>query len=171
MKHYFFGHKIRPKGKAIERLVSFVNRTDGNLTIGLSSTGGEVGASLFILDMLNDNKDRIHLVASGIVYSAAFDIWLGFKGYKSANSGSMGMTHQVDTTVRVSEKGYYMLEDVETIKNQMSFAEIAEETVFPILTAKQKTAYEEGKDVYIACEELRKIATKHNRTHKAKKLV
>lgn len=169
MKFYFFGHPIKSKSPVIREFIHFVNTTPGNLTIGLSSPGGEVGVSLFILDLLNRNKDRIHLIAAGIVHSAAFDIWAGFKGYKSVYSGAMGMTHMADTSVRVTEKGKAVPDDEELLQNSTSYGEITKSITFPVMTQKQISLYESGKDVFFTCDNLRKIATKQNRSHKAKK--
>lgn len=169
MKYYLFGHKIKSDSRYVKDLIDFVNETEGNLTIALSSEGGDVGASLLLIELLNHNKERIHLIAAGVIYSSAFDIWVGFRGYKSVFPGAMGMTHMADTTVRITEKGSHFSEDEVTLQNSISFAEIAEEITFPVMTVKQIAAYEEGKDVYFTCDNLRKIATRQNRKHRAKK--
>ena len=86
-------------------IFNFINHNEGDLTIGLRSIGGESPLALFLVDVLNLEKERIHLIAINICFSSALTIFLNYKGDKSLIHGTVGMYHYAVIRMDIDETG------------------------------------------------------------------
>lgn len=103
MKYYLYEGDINKEH--VEPLIAFLNNNEGEVTIGLNSVGGEMGLSRLVLKMLNDNKERVTLMAVETIESAAFNIFRDFRGKKLLSFGCRGMLHHAYCKVFISGNG------------------------------------------------------------------
>lgn len=75
------------------------------ITIYISSNGGYDHQSLAIIDLINNNANRIELVASGFIYSAAFNIFFFTKCKHRLLPETVGMAHYPKATFEINESG------------------------------------------------------------------
>lgn len=141
----------------------------GPITIAINSHGGELPAGLFLIDVFNRNADRIQLAGAGNLSSCAFMLWAGFTGYKMVYAGSWATVHKSTrfTEIRdenLSEGGQKLLLDGN------NFKEIHDRYIIPELNKKEQLSFKLEADVLIPYTRLKRIAAKHNRINKAKKL-
>ena len=75
------------------------------LTIYLSSNGGQCYASEAMLDALNENHKRINIKVVGDLTSNAFWIFFNFKGKREILGHSTGIYHYCGSKRRIMENG------------------------------------------------------------------
>ncbi len=168
MKYFILNGGIEHRNTRVEELMHLISNEPGNITIALDSSGGNMAVGLFLLDMLNDNAHRIHLVALSFIESMALTMWLGFKGYKSSYPCSSGTAHQSYLNVSINEN--HEISGNNYNKTTIGEArKIFEKYVEPNLTKKELQGYHNGEDVIITPVRLVQIANKHNRLNKVKR--
>lgn len=93
------------------------------IVIYISSIGGFDHQSITIIDLINNNKNRIELVASGFIYSAAFNIFFFSKCKRRLLPETVGMAHfakqsfEIDETGKpLGEYGRFMVKDFKRTK-------------------------------------------------------
>ena len=99
-KYYIFDGPINQE--TTQRLINFINAVEEPMQIGLVSNGGDKSATLFLIDVLNQNKDRITLVAMAGIYSSAFRLFKSFEGKKKMAFGVVGMWHYSGQEIRMN---------------------------------------------------------------------
>lgn len=155
MKYYLFSGELTAKG--IRPLLEFLNETEGEITLGMDSEGGDTCVGCFLLDVLEAHSDRLVLVAAGRVYSAAMDLFCLYSGEKRVCRNAMGMVHLAYTNSEVNSTG---LTDDET-KAFMPMLKRAKKEddkwVKRILTDDEFKRYNQGKEVYLDEARLRKL--------------
>ena len=84
-------------------LINAVNSLpdEEDLTIYLSTDGGSALVSMRICDLIEQNRDRIELIAAGEIYSAGFEIFFKSKCRRRIVSGTYGMYHTSRLTVQI----------------------------------------------------------------------
>ena len=73
-----------------------------NVKIYLNSTGGSEWCSGAIVDIINNNKDKVELIGFGYLLSAAFHIMVESKCKKRILDNTYGMYHQSIWDVEIS---------------------------------------------------------------------
>jgi len=86
-------------------IFQILNDNEGDVTIGFCSMGGDNRITRYLLDALNQNKDRVTLVAVNSVYSSAFELFYRFKGKRVLGYMVRGMYHQSSAELRISVGG------------------------------------------------------------------
>lgn len=139
------------------------------LNIAIDSYGGSVPIGLHLLNILNANAHRVTLTAAGQVSSCAFMIWAGFKGYKSVTAGSWAIVH-MSTRQGTIRDHKYADGTKQLLKDGKHMLKAHEQYVIPELTEEEAEQWLNEKDITISYSRLKRIAAKHNRINKAKKL-
>lgn len=101
----FFIHSTEINYETAVPLLDFIQNNEGPITIGMNSGGGSQEVATFILEAMNQNADRITLVALAGVYSAAFFIFFNFKGKRKMTYGARGMWHYSCQEVNIAANG------------------------------------------------------------------
>lgn len=144
---------------SLERLVKSYNDLKDKeiLEIYLNSEGGDPDFGVAMLDIINENPDRIHLVGYGKLFSAGFDLFLRARCTKDLLRGTLGMAHitsvemadleinkQADTEQVKAYKGWM-------IKDKKEKLDIYERLGF---SKKELASVKKGNDVYFHFERL-----------------
>lgn len=102
MKYLLFDGELNTEN--ISKGLDFIQDHEGDLKISLTSDGGNTTDTLFFLDALNYNAERITLVANWLIQSAAFELFYRFKGKKQIIESTTGMFHYVGVTTRIDPR-------------------------------------------------------------------
>lgn len=78
---------------------------DNPITIYINSCGGDVGHADIILNIINQNSKNITLIASGEIFSAAFNIFFFSKCKRIILEDCIGMAHFSWATFQLDETG------------------------------------------------------------------
>lgn len=103
MKYYYFHHEIKPE--TTEKFLEFIQSNDGEITVFLNSPGGDDFDTFLLEKILNDNKDRITLIANGMIYSNAFRLFFKVNCKREIYPYTVGMFHQSGANRRICENG------------------------------------------------------------------
>lgn len=145
----------------VEELISFINNTDGHLTIGIDSTGGQVGLSNFLAYILNRNKNRIKLVLHTFAWSAAFEMLYLFKGEIEVLPGALGMIHYAASRLDIDDRGKPVNPvDKAVMANSKKQRIEREKMAKEVLTPSQFKRFKKGEDVFIYYEQLKEFFEK-----------
>lgn len=89
--------------ECFEKLISSFNnlKDDENLIIYLDSDGGDVDYAEAIIHLINQNCERMILVAHGDISSAAFDIFFRTVCERKVLPGTNGMAHHARVGVNI----------------------------------------------------------------------
>lgn len=99
MKYFHFDGKIDEV--LLNKFIEFMNQIpEEEITFIINSTGGKESISKFILNVLNENKDRSTLISLGM-YSAAFYIFYNAKCKRKITYGSPAMWHLCSSEMRM----------------------------------------------------------------------
>ena len=97
MKYYYIGDTLNDE--AAEKFTSFISSNpEEDLTIYISSPGGNVDAMGVLLHAINKNAHRIILVATGAIYSCAFILFYSVKCEREILEGASGLYHYLGNT-------------------------------------------------------------------------
>lgn len=102
MKYYIFEGLISNDELQVTNLISFIQETEGDLTIALCSEGGDAALSRVLLRMLNEHSERITLIAYELVGSAAFNVFYEFEGEKKIAFCTNGLYHHTTVDINVA---------------------------------------------------------------------
>lgn len=125
------------------------------ITIYLNTCGGFISVSNILIDIINYNADRIHLIASGEIYSAGFDVFFFSKCKRSILPYCTGMTHYMSAYVKFGESGSQNSEDrliISEMKKNKNSTFIQLEEIG--LTKKELSLVRRGKDCYFSHDRL-----------------
>lgn len=121
-----------------------------NITVYLSSYGGYSYCAQIIIDILNKHKERITLVASGSIFSAAFNLFFFTECKKELLVETVGMAHfswidaEIDGTGKPSDQyTKFLLSEMKKEKNQLlnKYEELG-------FNKKELSLIKSGKDCY-----------------------
>ena len=121
-----------------------------------ASTGGQTDAAEAIIDLVNKNLERIHIIFYGEVFSAGMMIFLKTKCKKSILPDTTGMYHYSWQQVAISEGGkpsdsYDIFTMKEMKKSKLRTLEYLKTTK---LTEKEIKQVKSSKDLYISYERM-----------------
>lgn len=91
MRHYYFHEDITPD--STKKLLDFAGNMEDELTIYINSVGGFLTCSSVLTHFCNQYLDKITLVASGSIYSAAFMWFFNAKCKRVLTEYAHGMYH------------------------------------------------------------------------------
>lgn len=157
MKYYIFDAEIN--AETVQPLFDFICSTDDDVQVGICCVGGENDVERFLLNALNENKDRVTLVALSAIYSAAFALFYQFEGKRKITFGTRGMYHYSGVNVRVAANGG--IQDGEeraaaqfTKSNQKKWQD---DFVGEFMNPAELRSFKSGKDVYFSFDRIREI--------------
>ena len=113
MESFYFFSDTDPED--VQKAIEFINKIEEKATIYITSNGGDCYAADVLLDTINENKDKLTLVASGKIMSSAFYIFFSAKCNKRIMEGTVGMYHYSGVSVRLTQSGAFDYEDDEAI--------------------------------------------------------
>jgi len=155
MKHYIFCDKLQVE--PVDKLLSFLTSTDDEIMLYIDTSGGLNTITEYLLYFLNLNKDRITLISGTEITSNGFWLFYYFKGKKIISDSTMALIHQ-----SWKEVGSYELND----KNSTGYKDLQKikglnrdrlKVLEPFLTKKEVKQYNNGQDIYMSADRLRKI--------------
>lgn len=92
--------------ESADLLIDFINSTEGiKKKIYLSSDGGFIYVAELIIDLINNNKQDIELIAYNYIGSSAFELFFKSKCKKRILEGTRGMLHFAKMELTVNQKG------------------------------------------------------------------
>lgn len=156
MKYYL--HEDGIVADKIAPLIEFIHSNEGALTIGINSMGGESAAARFLLYILNENKDRITLVATTGIFSAAFELFYRFEGTKKMCKNCRGMFHYASMEVRIAANmkpdGAYEKSHWGLLKEDRSENEAFAKT---FMTSQEFNSMKQNNDIYFQFPRMKEI--------------
>lgn len=156
-KYYLFDDRIGPD--QVKELVKWLGDNPGSVEVCLRSEGGECHLSSWVLNVLNNNKDRVTLVGVEWMKSAAFSLFVKYEGRKMLSYGTMGMYHYGALEISIAYNSFpnYKSEG----KCQVEYLELMRKNNLEwckgFMNEKELREYEEGKDVYFGFERMIEI--------------
>lgn len=140
----------------LNKFIYFINQYETEKkTLILDSVGGKQHISRFLLNIINQNKDKFTLVLLG-GYSAAFYIFYFAKCKKLLVKNAMGMIHYpYNKDISIDDRGKPVFsEDEYTLKNNdKSQSDFVKE----FMNASELRKFKQGKDVYFTFKRLKEI--------------
>lgn len=132
-----------------------------NITIHLSSCGGDVEAENAMLYIINSQPERFCVVANGEISSAAFGFFFRAECDKTILPGTIGMYHLSRRSVEISlsGKGFY---DADKFHLKHFKTGLKEELIWCEglgVSAKEIELIAKGHDVYFTTEQLKGFLT------------
>lgn len=149
-------------GDVAEEMVSLVSGDISGETVYINSPGGHISDMFVILDLLN-NGGINELVAVGEVSSAAFFIFIFFKGRKRVMPLTTGMLHTMHrSSVSIKSNGGYSNHLRELLDIQTDASVKFEEEFVRVSTWTDESMPEKflsGEDVYMSASDLATFAS------------
>ncbi len=116
--------------ESFNKLVNTINtlREYEQVTIYLNSEGGDVESMESMIDLINQHHEKIDLIATGKIYSAAFILFFRTACRKRILNGTMGMAHYIRCGIQINEEKqpYYehdkAISDWMEVQNQWTLA-------------------------------------------------
>lgn len=156
MRYHLLKGRIDPE--TVKATLDFICDVEGNLTVAIDSTGGEKAYSDMLLFALNQNKDRVTLIALAGVASCAFDIFYGFQGPRKMAFGCMGMTHYSTQSLDIHPNGgAAYAEGLCQKKNLKAYKERELSTLQEFATAIEVKQFRKGWDVFFSFHRMKEI--------------
>lgn len=162
MKSYLYNGKINEDFiRAVQS--AFNENFDNNTAIMffIESTGGytdDKDAALFLLNVEN-TKRNVSIVAKNTIYSAAFDLVLGFNGRVHILPDTFGMTHLSTFTETVNSSGISDDDKYLKLAKDVRNREIQSRdyAFIEYLTHEEKDDYIQGNPIYFHTERTKEI--------------
>jgi len=142
------------------KFIEFINTNpDGELTVYINNYGGMNTGGWIMSDLINANKDRITLVAVGIIASNAFRVFFRAKCKRVIAPFTQGMMHFSSKKVTLCENGGPLyFEDQEAIRNMKAEAPITERWCKEIgMNEKEIRKMKRVEDVWFSTERLQEL--------------
>lgn len=156
MKYYLHADGINDR--SVMDTINFIQNNEGELTIGLNSDGGGTSYAAFLLQCLNENRDRITLIALTGVFSAAFRVFYDFAGKKKMSHSCRGMYHYATQDVRMCAKVRPDGPDNEGIVSALKSDKLANDAfVEKFMTPAELKKFRKNWDVYFDFERMKQI--------------
>lgn len=147
-------------GDVDEKMVEQVSGNIKGETVYLCSPGGSIADMFVILDLLNKGEIK-ELIAVGEISSAAFYIFVFFRGQKSVMPLTVGLLHTIhrsQISIRADGKYANHMKDVIEIQNKQGNTfekEFVHLSFWDDLSMPQR--FIDGEDVYMGTVELTKF--------------
>lgn len=155
-KYYILDGQIN--SESCHKLIDFINTNEGRLVIAINSTGGELSHSEFILRALNDNADRISLVAIERINSCAFSLFYEFNGARSMITPVHGMHHYGYRDITINDDGRPSYASDKITKRQVVFYKKRSiDFAKKFMTKKELRELKRGWDVYFDFDRMKEI--------------
>ena len=155
---YFYFNDLFEENKTTKDFIDFINENQDELTIFLNSGGGNSNIKQVLLDILNENKERIMLKASYFIGSNAFRLFFEFEGKKKIMDATYGMFHLTIMEVATLENNETVESDKMTKENMLNFYFETIKFCERIgMTEEEIQKIKEGKDVYFNNKRLREF--------------
>ena len=162
MKSYLYNGKINED--FIRAVQSAFNENFDNeipIVFFIESTGGytdDKDAALFLLNIEN-KKRTVRLVAKNTIYSAAFDLFLGFDGGINILPDTFGMMHLSTFTETINSSGQSDDDKYLKLAKDVRNRDIQNRDYVFIeyLTHEEKDDYIQGKPIYFHTERIKEI--------------
>ena len=157
MTAYIFDGKINKE--TVQQLFDFLNANQTeNIMMSICCTGGEYALAKMMIQVLNEQPERIILVSDCMLYSSGFDVFYHFKGKKILTVGVLGMTHNPSGNLTISANGEpYYEEDKAHKRSLKSIVEWESKWLSDILTKKECKDYALNKPIYFDFKRMTQI--------------
>jgi len=157
MKYYYHADGI--KHETLEKLISFIHENPtGEITMFLNSSGGDSGVSKIFTKILNDNKDRVTLIASAGVLSAGFYIFYNYKGERKMFNETKGMWHLAWQTLEMNHDWTPSSYQGECSKAEWEESRVENDSMAKsIMNKKELKRYNTGGEVYFTSKRMKQI--------------
>lgn len=156
MKYLYIDGLINTENTSI--ICNFLNDNDGEITIGLRTNGGESPLATFLIEILNQNKDRIKLIAINICFSSGMSIFNQFKGKRALVSGTIGMYHYgyiaIDINETLKPDGVGEKAKMKDLKGTRIEREKEAKQIF---NKKELKKFYKQQDVYLSFERMKQV--------------
>jgi ATP-dependent protease ClpP protease subunit len=158
--HIFIDFDIINQENKIEDLINRIEDYVEPVTLVLSSNGGDPFTATILLNYLNGRADKVTLIASDFVASAAFRLFQGFKGKRQIVDGTCGAVHE-RTINNLSIKGKLNNPSNKDVKFDIDrseyFSDRAQVLYGSFLTKKEMSAFKKGEDVELSFKRMMEI--------------
>lgn len=160
--HIFLDFDFQNEENRFQELINTIKQseTEEKVTIVMSSDGGDPYLATVFLDFLNSQKDRITLIASDTIASAAFYVFHNFKGERKIVDGTQGIVHH-RTVMGIRITGHIKNKtnsyDVAQINKAQYFSEKSNKEYQEILTKKEFKDFKQGFDVVLPYKRMLEI--------------
>lgn len=155
-KYFHFEGEIA--SESIKELLVFISENECNLLIGINSGGGSDAVAKYLLEVFNRNKDRLSIVVTAGVYSAAFRLVHLFEGIVLLSEGCKGMYHY--GTIESVHNALGMPSspmDKNDISNLVLSRNSDDKYATKFMTAKELKQFKKGEDVYFDYRRMKEI--------------
>jgi hypothetical protein len=162
MKYYLFSDKI--DYKSFQGFKNWFHEVEGEVTIFLQSPGGYYTEMDAIRTIINDNADRVKLIATSSIESAAFELFFTVNCRRELRGGTWGMYHLPRITVPYMVNGKLSSDDsfgsiLATTKQELQSVKRFISTLG--LSRSEKKRLLKGEDVYFDYKRLKKMFERH----------
>lgn len=142
----------------VEKIFEILRNDPGQISISIRSNGGSKMCNRIVLNALNENKDRVKLVAFGGVYSAAFVLFYFFEGKKAMVPGTTGMYHQSSVNLALSSRGQIDGQEDRLVQdeNRRQY-NIERGFASSFMTKSELKTFCSNRDVYFSFERMKEI--------------
>lgn len=104
MKRYIFNAFIDKD--SVEKFISFVDANpDQNITLYLTSSGGEEAGMHVLLDVINHDPERFEIYAIERIFSSAFELFFMAKCKRRLAPATIGMCHLSTCEMKMMANG------------------------------------------------------------------
>lgn len=141
MKHYYFYHNF--EDDSVQKLFEYADKMEDDLTIYLDSDGGSLGPMATFIRFVNNNREKITLIASGSLWSAAFLAFFKCRCSRIICDEARGMFHLPYQSICINSKG-----DGASICDQMDFSRIK---------SREEYTQKFMKDIGLSEEQIRRV--------------
>lgn len=156
MRYHLLKGQINPE--IVKETLDFICDHKGHLTVAIDSHGGEKAYADMLLFALNQNKDRVTLIAIAGVASCAFDIFYGFQGVRKMAFGCMGMTHYSSRNIDTHSNGEAAYAEGDCHKkNLKAYKEYELFILRKFATEKEIKRFKKSWDVYFSFKRMQQI--------------
>lgn len=142
----------------VKEIASFLNGED-QVIMYLYSLGGKVPSAEIIIDMINRNKERVHLIGIGILGSSAFRIFHKVQCKKELHPSCTGFWHQSTVKIDVNQNGK---PDTNWDQHWYKVNRKAKKDTFDIskelnLNKKEMKRLKKGYDIYFSAKRMKQL--------------
>ena len=156
MKYYIFESHIG-HNEETQKLFEFLGN-EGDLTIGINSSGGSGSVAQLLLKALNQNKDRVTLCCLAGVYSSAFYVFAEYEGQKTLTVNTKGMWHYGTWDISIDDRNQPACHEGVAIKKDLKFSkEFMEKIARKYMNEKELKKFKKGEDVFFGYERMREL--------------
>ncbi len=145
----------------VDHFIKEYNKLDKSnpIVIYINTMGGDVYHAEVIIDIINNNKDNITLIASGEIYSAGFNIFFFSKCAKKLLPEALGMAHFAWSIFQFDESGKPSNDQDKFLMTEMKRSKDITIKRFEAigLTPKEISKIKQSKECYFSNERLHEL--------------